>query len=104
MIFVDSCNKTLQEILSIAETSITSLKAVVHGIIAGIPVPFSLPEPEACGKSLKCPVASGTKVFYHEGLPVKTQYPSVSWGPEGGTFLELIILIYYYPNLLLLLS
>ncbi|XP_018025442.1 NPC intracellular cholesterol transporter 2 homolog a [Hyalella azteca] len=60
-----------------SNTEITSLKAVVHGVIGGIPIPFPLDNPEACGQSLTCPVAAHTNVTYFEGLPVKPIYPSL---------------------------
>ena len=64
-------------ILCPADSEIKTLKAVVHGVIAGIPIPFPLPNAEACGKNLECPVTAGTSVTYFEGLPVKPIYPTV---------------------------
>ncbi|KAF2349684.1 MD-2-related lipid-recognition domain [Trinorchestia longiramus] len=57
---------------------VTSLKAKVDGIIAGIPIPFPLPKAEACGESLTCPIAPHTNVTYFEGLPVEPVYPSIT--------------------------
>jgi Niemann-Pick C2 protein len=57
---------------------VTSLTAEVAGIIGGIPLPFPLPNPDACGQSLTCPIAPNTSVTYFEGLPVKSLYPSIS--------------------------
>uniref|UniRef100_A0A6A7FUZ6 Protein NPC2 homolog n=2 Tax=Hirondellea gigas TaxID=1518452 RepID=A0A6A7FUZ6_9CRUS len=68
------------------KTEITSLKAVVYGIIAGIPLPFPLDNPEACQVSFPCPAEAGKRVLYTEGLPVKALYPSlrltVEWSLE----------------------
>ena len=55
------------------------LTAVVHGLIAGIPVPFPIPNPDAChNSSLTCPLTSGTNYVYTQGITVLKEYPSVS--------------------------
>merc|ERR1711920_859987 len=61
------------------KTEVTSMKAVVHGIIAGIPVPFPLPDDDACATTTPaCPLAAGTSALYKYGLPVSSVYPKVS--------------------------
>ncbi|XP_028995077.1 NPC intracellular cholesterol transporter 2-like [Betta splendens] len=52
--------------------------AVVHGVIAGIPVPFSIPNSDGCKSGIECPVQKGRNYNYVATLPVKTDYPSIS--------------------------
>ncbi|XP_014663156.1 PREDICTED: epididymal secretory protein E1-like [Priapulus caudatus] len=53
-------------------------KVVVHGVIAGVPIPFPPPVVDACQNSgLTCPLASGTPYTYTAVLPVLKVYPSV---------------------------
>ncbi|XP_046370785.1 NPC intracellular cholesterol transporter 2-like [Haliotis rufescens] len=57
---------------------VTSATAVVHGIIAGVPVPFPLDNPQACKDSgLTCPLKTGTGYKYKSVIPVKSYYPDV---------------------------
>jgi ML domain len=54
------------------------VKAVVHGIIMGMDVPFQLPQPDACVDSgVACPVAPGKSYRYTATLPVLKVYPKV---------------------------
>lgn len=56
----------------------TSAKAIVHGIIAGVPVPFPIPNPDACKDSgLTCPLKKGTQYTYTTQIFVRTEYPSI---------------------------
>lgn len=68
--------------ISITFTSsedLTELKAVVHGIILGMEVPFKLPNDDGCnGSGLNCPLTKGTSYRYTTTLPVLKQYPKVS--------------------------
>jgi Niemann-Pick C2 protein len=58
---------------------VTNVTSIVHGIVAGVPVPFPLPNPNACTDSgLTCPLTAGTSYAYHVALPIKDEYPSVS--------------------------
>uniref|UniRef100_A0A1D1XVL5 Protein NPC2 n=1 Tax=Anthurium amnicola TaxID=1678845 RepID=A0A1D1XVL5_9ARAE len=58
---------------------IKSVAQVVHGVMAGLPVPFPLDNPDACQNTgLKCPLAAGATQEYHFGLFVKPVYPKVS--------------------------
>lgn len=63
--------------LSVAVESQKS-KAVVHGIIAGIPVPFPIPMEDGCKSGIKCPIHTQQSYHYVNALPVKSEYPSVS--------------------------
>lgn len=52
-------------------------KAVVHGIIAGIPVPYSIPTEDGCKSGIKCPIQKQQTYHYVNCLPVKAEYPSI---------------------------
>ncbi|XP_061516743.1 NPC intracellular cholesterol transporter 2 homolog a isoform X1 [Anopheles gambiae] len=67
--------------ISITFTSgedLSELKAVVHGIILGMEVPFKLPNDDGCKDSgLECPLTKDTSYRYSTTLPVLKQYPKV---------------------------
>lgn len=52
-------------------------KALVHGIIAGVAIPFPIPIEDGCKSGIECPIK---KQAYHylNSLPVKSEYPAVS--------------------------
>ncbi|KAG5857543.1 NPC intracellular cholesterol transporter 2-like [Anguilla rostrata] len=52
-------------------------KAVVHGVIAGIPVPFSIPNDDGCTSGVVCPIQKAKTYSYVNQLPVKSTYPSI---------------------------
>ena len=53
--------------------------ADVHGILAGIPVNFPIPNPDGCKNSgLTCPVKKDTVNTYKTNIFVKESYPEVS--------------------------
>jgi Niemann-Pick C2 protein len=55
-----------------------SVKAEVHGIIQGVPVPFPLHDPDACHLSgLTCPLKPGNNYHYTATLPVLKSYPKI---------------------------
>lgn len=57
----------------------TQLKAVVHGIIGGVPLPFNPPNVDGCTDSgINCPVGAGKTYTYTNSIPVLKTYPSVS--------------------------
>jgi len=57
----------------------TKLTAVVHGIIASIPVPFPLDNPDACKNSnIICPTENGKHYTYQSTIFVKDSYPKIS--------------------------
>ncbi|XP_058458586.1 NPC intracellular cholesterol transporter 2 homolog a [Malaya genurostris] len=61
------------------DEDLTQLKAVVHGIILGMEVPFKLPNDNGCVNSgLECPLSKDTDYKYTTTLPVLKQYPKVS--------------------------
>lgn len=61
-----------------SEEELSELKAVVHGIILGMEVPFKLPNDNGCVDSgLDCPLPKDTELKYTATLPVLKQYPKV---------------------------
>jgi len=57
---------------------VTAVKAVVHGVIRGIPIPFPLPHSDGCTESgLACPIAAGASVTYWQQLEIKSEYPNL---------------------------
>lgn len=60
------------------EENVNKMKAVVHGVILGVEVPFDLPNPDACLDSgLTCPLKNGGTYTYSTTLPVLKVYPRV---------------------------
>lgn len=53
-------------------------KAYVHGIIAGVPVPFPIPDSDGCKSGIQCPIHTQQTYHYANTLAVKKEYPSVS--------------------------
>lgn len=61
------------------EVDTSILKAEVHGVILGIPMPFDLPNPNGCKDSgITCPVGHGHSYKYLATLPILSSYPRVS--------------------------
>ncbi|XP_041132389.1 NPC intracellular cholesterol transporter 2-like isoform X1 [Polyodon spathula] len=52
-------------------------KAIVHGVIAGVPVPFPIPNEDGCKSGIQCPIQQQKTYSYINQLPVKTEYPSL---------------------------
>ncbi|XP_056151930.1 NPC intracellular cholesterol transporter 2-like [Lampris incognitus] len=52
-------------------------KAVVHGIIAGVPIPFPIPIEDGCKSGIVCPIQKQKSYNYVNALPVKSEYPSI---------------------------
>lgn len=62
------------------EKDVEHLKAVVHGVIMDMPVPFDLPNDNACENcNITCPLKSGETYTYSTSLPVLKSYPRVSF-------------------------
>ena len=49
-----------------------------QGVIAGVPVPFPLPESDGCKLGVKCPVNQNDSNMATLSLPVLSSYPSIS--------------------------
>ncbi|XP_045499950.1 ecdysteroid-regulated 16 kDa protein-like [Colias croceus] len=57
---------------------VKAIDTVVHGVIMNLPVPFPMPNPDACkDEGLTCPIKSGEKQAYRATLPVLKSYPKV---------------------------
>ncbi|CAK6431917.1 unnamed protein product [Pipistrellus nathusii] len=52
-------------------------KAVVHGIVMGVPIAFAIPEPDGCKSGVTCPIEKNKTYNYMAKLPVKSAYPSI---------------------------
>ncbi|KAJ3613030.1 hypothetical protein NHX12_019286 [Muraenolepis orangiensis] len=52
-------------------------KAIVHGIVAGIPLPFPIPIDDGCLSGIACPIQKERSYNYVNDLPVKTAYPCI---------------------------
>ncbi|XP_060062997.1 NPC intracellular cholesterol transporter 2 homolog a-like [Ylistrum balloti] len=68
----------------------TKAVANVHGVIAGVSVPFPVPNPDACqysGSGIECPINATQSYTYTHLVPVKSVYPNlqllVNWKLEG---------------------
>jgi len=60
------------------KSDVKTMSAYLYGVIAGIPVPFPLPQPDGCAASGGvCPIAAGTEVTFSEALKVQQAYPSM---------------------------
>lgn len=66
-------------LLSVVGVESQTSKAVVHGIIAGIAVPFPIPIEDGCKSGIQCPIQKQQNYHYMTALPVKSEYPAVSW-------------------------
>nr|CAI5868422.1 unnamed protein product [Callosobruchus analis] len=63
----------------IVDVSKDTLKAEVHGIIATVPIPFPLPNDNACKDSgIECPIEPGKVYTYVATLPILKGYPNMS--------------------------
>ena len=60
----------------ISDEAVTTAKTVIHGIIAGVPLPFPVPDDNAC-HVMKCPIAAGTTEIYSPSLKCEPSYPKV---------------------------
>ncbi|GIY61878.1 NPC intracellular cholesterol transporter 2 [Caerostris darwini] len=54
-----------------------TLKAVVHGVIAGVPLPFNLPKSDGCKSGIACPTKNGENYTYANNLVIRNSYPSL---------------------------
>ncbi|GBM50434.1 NPC intracellular cholesterol transporter 2 a [Araneus ventricosus] len=54
-----------------------SAQAVVHGVIAGVPLPFSLKNPDGCKSGISCPIKNQESYTYTNQLPIRRSYPAL---------------------------
>ncbi|XP_069008234.1 NPC intracellular cholesterol transporter 2-like [Embiotoca jacksoni] len=55
----------------------TTSTAVVHGIIAGVPIPFPIPVGDGCKSGIQCPIQKQQMYHYQTTLPVRSEYPAI---------------------------
>ncbi|XP_015605615.1 NPC intracellular cholesterol transporter 2 homolog a isoform X2 [Cephus cinctus] len=63
------------------DRDISNVNTVVHGILMDIPVPFPIPNADACANSdsgITCPLQTGKLYNYKATLPIYKKYPKVS--------------------------
>lgn len=60
-----------------SNTDTISLVNHVYGIIAHVPVPFHLPNDNACELGISCPIKSGDSLSESVTLPILNQYPKI---------------------------
>ncbi|XP_075976958.1 ecdysteroid-regulated 16 kDa protein-like [Anticarsia gemmatalis] len=57
---------------------VKGLQTIVHGVIMNLPVPFPMPQPDACkDNNLSCPLPAGKEASYRTTMPVLKSYPKV---------------------------
>lgn len=65
----------------IPSQAVSKVEVSIHGIIAGLPVPFPVSHPDACTdeeSNIHCPLAKDTPYTYNAIFPVDKHYPKVS--------------------------
>jgi len=60
-----------------SEVESQTSKAIVHGVIAGVPIPFPIPIEDGCQSGIACPIQKQKSYNYVNQLPVKPAYPSI---------------------------
>lgn len=59
-------------------TELKTLQTIVHGVIMNLPVPFPMPQPDACkDNNLSCPLPPNKLASYRTTMPVLKSYPKV---------------------------
>ncbi|KAK8768580.1 NPC intracellular cholesterol transporter 2-like [Amblyomma americanum] len=54
------------------------VKVKAYGVFHEVPLPFPLPQPDACKSGVTCPVQAQGSYTYRGSFPVKSAYPSIS--------------------------
>ncbi|CAL1538541.1 unnamed protein product [Lymnaea stagnalis] len=60
-----------------ANYAITSAQTSVHGDIAGVLVPFPIPDSDAC-HFMTCPISQGSSAVYKNAIFVQQAYPKIT--------------------------
>ncbi|XP_078263007.1 NPC intracellular cholesterol transporter 2-like isoform X1 [Rhinoraja longicauda] len=61
----------------ISLTDSATSKAEVRGIVAGVSLPFKLPNDDGCKSGIHCPIRKNQKYNYINTLVIKSMYPSI---------------------------
>lgn len=54
------------------------VRVKVYGVIHEVPIPFPLPQKDACQCGVTCPIQEQGNYTYHTSFAVKHEYPSLS--------------------------
>ncbi|KAK6478899.1 NPC intracellular cholesterol transporter 2-like [Huso huso] len=73
---VNRCSR-LYVFMYFSDAASQTSKAIVHGVIAGVPIPFPIPNEDGCKSGIQCPIQQQKTYSYVNQLPVKTEYPSL---------------------------
>ena len=65
--------------IAFVEEAFTDLTNKLYGLIAGVPVPFPLPQEDACKLGVTCPIVAGTQYVETVGLTIESVWPDVSF-------------------------
>ncbi|XP_064623250.1 NPC intracellular cholesterol transporter 2-like [Lineus longissimus] len=66
------------EIDFISNEQTNTVKAIVHGIIRSVHIPFPIPNSNGCKNcGLTCPLKKGTSYSYKTSIPVRSVYPDL---------------------------
>ncbi|CAL9686606.1 unnamed protein product [Knipowitschia caucasica] len=49
--------------------------ALVHGVVAGVAIPFPIPVDDGCKSGINCPIQKQHSYSYVATLPIKSEYP-----------------------------
>merc|ERR1712168_101752 len=60
-----------------SNTDTKTSKAVVHGVLGGIPLPFPIPNDDGCKSNVHCPITNGATNVYENGISIQSAYPKV---------------------------
>ncbi|XP_015119973.1 NPC intracellular cholesterol transporter 2 homolog a [Diachasma alloeum] len=78
-ILTKGTNATIEISFSTVEP-VNAVKAVVHGILTGVPIPFPISHPDACANpdtGITCPLKKDQAYTYRKTFPILAQYPKV---------------------------
>jgi hypothetical protein len=64
--------------INIKEQTFKSITNLCYGVLAGVKVPFPLPQPDACTNGVSCPINAGTTFTQKISVPILNVYPSVN--------------------------
>lgn len=61
-----------------SDVDVEKLTVKAYGVIAGMPLPYPLPQSDACSAGVHCPLKSGVEATYSQVFNVQRGYPSLS--------------------------